>query len=252
MARHRIGRITKHRASRLTGIINCIDGQDHVEFSYTIDHGKRQATKVQQLNVIRDVIRCHKLVIDGRPDAIVEHQSIANAKDRHTLRAQFLGNSHIAGDVLAQTPAILFTSHALTFHTRTNHQVIPRSEAEHRKPDHNAYHSPDTFTTHVRFLGNASSYRTMRCKGLAQPREQERDRNQHNADNHGKRNRKRRAFRIRSIEQIVCNQPQRIEQDGSPKTMSRTPNGGGQEQRSDVPTGNTFKELLFAGDLLFG
>lgn len=80
--------------------------------------------------------------------------------------------------------------------------------------------------THVRFLGNASSYRTMRCKGLAQPREQERNRNQHNADNHGKRNRKRRAFRIRSIEQIIGNQPQRIEQDGSPKAMSRTPNGG--------------------------
>ena len=30
------------------------------------------------------------------------------------------------------------------------------------------------------------------------------------------------------------------------------PQMGGQEQRSDVPTGNTFKELLFAGDLLFG
>ena len=91
----------------------------------------------------------------------------------------------------------------------------------------------------------------MRCKGLAQPREQERDRNQHKTDNHGKRNRKRRAFRIRSIEQIIGNQPQRIEQDGSPKAMSRTPNRG-QEQRPDVPTGNTFKELLFAGDLLFG
>ena len=34
-------------------------------------------------------------------------------------------------------------------------------------------------------------------------------------------------------------------------SMSRTPNGR-QEQRADVPTGNIFKELLFASDLLFG
>ena len=91
----------------------------------------------------------------------------------------------------------------------------------------------------------------MRRKRLAQPRKQKRDRNQHKADNHSKRNRKRRAFRLRSIKQIIGNKPQRIKQDGSPEAMSRTPNGR-QEQRADVPTGNTFKELLFASDLLFG
>ena len=91
----------------------------------------------------------------------------------------------------------------------------------------------------------------MRCKRLTKAREQKSDSDQHNTDNHGKRNSKRRAFRVRSIEQIVGNQPQRIEQDSCPKAMRRTPHRR-QEQRADVPPGNTFQKLLFASNLLFG
>ena len=82
MARHGIGLEAKHRARIGIGAVNRIHRDDNVVLAHALDHVEREATQIEQLHVVGNIVSRQQLLVHGRAYAVVEHKLVANAEHR--------------------------------------------------------------------------------------------------------------------------------------------------------------------------